>query len=385
MTKKIFTIASIILAFFSATAQETTKTAIKKMAAVSSSSDLSDDSTKTLTVSGGLDAYYRYNFSDNFANNGTSFTNSQSSFELGMASVRIDAAALSGKVTATVDLGFGRRAEEFSYNDGVTSAGKNGFASLSNIKQAYLTYSPSSTVKFTMGKFATHVGYELVDAQLNRNYSMSYMFTNGPFFHTGIKADITAGPVGFMLGVTNYTDQSTATNNVKSLIAQVSGGSSNGKLKAYLNYVGSFGSKSESIPGSLKSLSQLDLVVNSTITSKFGIGFNATVQSRKTNLDATSGSWWGSALYLNIDPSSTFGITLRSEYIGDSKPIYFTINNIPTKNIFANTLSFNCKVGPLTIIPEFRFETSKGATFFKKNGTTSKSTATALIAAVYKF
>jgi hypothetical protein len=381
MTKKIFTVASIMLAFFSATAQETTKTAIKKMAAVSSSSDLSDDSTKTLTVSGGLDAYYRYNFSDNFANNGTSFTNSQSSFELGMASVRVDASALSGKVTATVDLGFGRRAEEFSYNDGVVSASKNGFASLSNIKQAYLTYSPSSTVKFTAGKFATHVGYELVDAQLNRNYSMSYMFTNGPFFHTGIKADITAGPVGFMLGVTNYTDQSTATNNVKSLIAQVSGGSSNGKLKAYLNYVGSFGSKTLSIPGSLKSLSQLDLVVNSTITSKFGIGFNATVQSRKTNLDATSGSWWGSALYLNIDPSSTFGITLRSELIGDSKKIYYT----STKSIFANTLSFNCKVGPLTIIPELRVESANEAIFSKKDASLSKSTASALIAAVYKF
>jgi hypothetical protein len=370
-----------MLAFFSVSAQETTKTAIKKMASVSTTSDLTDDSTKTLTISGGLDAYYRYNFSDNFANNGTSFTNSQSSFELGMASVRIDASALSGKVTATVDLGFGRRAEEFSYNDGVTTAGKNGFASLSNIKQAYLTYSPSSTVKFTAGKFATHVGYELVDAQLNRNYSMSYMFTNGPFFHTGLKADITAGPVGFMLGVSNYTDQSTATNNVKSVLAQVSGGSSNGKLKAYLNYVGSFGSKSESIPGSLKSLSQLDLVVNGTVSSTFGIGFNATVQSRKTNLSATSGSWWGSAVYLNFDPTSTLGITLRSELIGDNKKIYFA----GTKSIFANTLSFNCKVGPLTIIPELRIESANGAIFSKKNGSTSKSTATALLAAVYKF
>ena len=207
------------------------------------------DSTKTLTFSGGADLYYRYNFSDNYANNYTSFTNSQSSFELGMASIRADASAMSGKVTATVDLGFGRRAEDFSYNDGATTAGKNGFLTLANVKQLYVTYAPSSTVKFTMGKFATHVGYELVDAQLNRNYSMSYMFTNGPFFHTGLKADITAGPVGFMLGVANYTDQSTATNNVKSLLAQVSGGSSDGKFKAYLNYVGSFGSKSEAIVG----------------------------------------------------------------------------------------------------------------------------------------
>ena len=377
--------AAITLSMISFTisfAQEVTKSAIKKAAIVSTNPD--DDETKTFTISGGVDAYYRYNFSNNFVNNYTSFTNSQSSFELGMASLRADASALSGKVTATIDLGFGRRAEEFSYNDGVTDQSKNGFMSLSNVKQLYVTYSPSSKVKFTMGKFGTHVGYELVDAQLNRNYSMSYMFTNGPFFHTGLKADITAGPVGFMMGVANYTDQSTATNNVKSLLGQVSGGSSNGKFKAYLNYVGSFGSSAEAIPGipnrPLKSLSQLDLVINSTVTSKFGIGFNATVQSRTTNLDATSGSWWGSAVYLNFDPTPTTGITLRSEYIGDSKTIYF-----PTKNIFANTLSVNFKVGPLTIIPELRVETSKSAIYFKKDGTGVKSTATALVAVVYKF
>lgn len=376
--------AAITLSMISSTvsfAQEITKAGIKKAAIVSTSPD--DDDTKTLTISGGLDAYYRYNFSSKFANNYTSFTNSQSSFELGMASIRADASALAGKVTATVDLGFGRRAEEFSYNDGVTDQSKNGFVSLSNIKQLFVTYSPSSTVKFTMGKFGTHVGYELVDAQLNRNYSMSYMFTNGPFFHTGLKADITAGPVGLMLGVANYTDQSTATNNVKSLLAQVSGGSSDGKFKAYLNYVGSYGSKSESISGvpvNLKSLSQVDLVINSTITSKFGIGFNATSQSRKTKMPSTSGSWWGTALYLNFDPTPATGITLRSEYIGDSKTIYFA-----TKNIFANTLSINCKVGPLTIIPELRVETSQSAIYFKKNGTGVKSTATALVAAVYKF
>ena len=60
--------------------------------------------------------------------------------------------------------------------------------------------------KFTFGKFGTHVGYELLDPQLNKNYSMSYMFTNGPFSHTGFKANLTKGKHGFMLGVSNATD-----------------------------------------------------------------------------------------------------------------------------------------------------------------------------------
>src|ERR1700712_3584818 len=93
------------------------------------------DSTKSVTFSGSVDAYYRYNFAGKL-NNYTSFTNSQSSFELGMASLRADATALSGKAGATIDLGYGRRAEEFSYNDGEVNAGKNGFLTLAAVKQA---------------------------------------------------------------------------------------------------------------------------------------------------------------------------------------------------------------------------------------------------------
>jgi hypothetical protein len=361
MLRKLFLAATAAVCFFISNAQ---------------------DSTKTLSVSGSIDAYYRYNFSGK-ANNYTSFTNSQSSFELGMASLRADATALSGKVGATVDLGFGRRAEEFSYNDGNDNVGsgsdKNGFLTLAAIKQAYITYSASSKVKFTAGKFATHVGYELLDAPLNRNYSMSYMFTNGPFFHTGLKADITAGPVAFMIGVTNYTDQSTATTSVNNLIAQFSGASKNGKLKFYLNYSGFGGSDGGNNPSGLKSLNQFDAVVLGTISSKFNIGYNGTVQSRKP-VTGSSGSWIGNALYLNFDPTSKTGFTLRSELISDSKTIYYG-----TKSIFANTISVNCKVGPLTIIPELRFESAQNNFYLKNNGLGTKSTASGLIAAVYKF
>jgi hypothetical protein len=342
------------------------------------------DTTKTLAISGSVDAYYRYNFDggSNFTNNYTSFTNSQSSFELGMASIRADATALSGKVGATLDLGFGRRAEEFSYMDGDADAGKNGFISLSNVKQAFVTYSPSSKVKFTIGKFATHVGYELLDAPLNRNYSMSYMFTNGPFFHTGLKADITAGPVGFMLGVANYTDQSTATTGVKTVLGQFSGSAIDSKLKFYLNYVGFFGSENGENPSGLKSLNQIDLVLLGTISDKFNIGYNGTVQSRSQVEGSLvdNGSWIGNALYLNFDPSPSIGLTLRSEYITDSKNVYFA-----TESIFANTLSLNYKVGPLTIIPELRYETSDADIYFKKDGDATGSTFSGLLAAVFKF
>ncbi|MEI9809464.1 MAG: outer membrane beta-barrel protein [Bacteroidota bacterium] len=140
------------------------------------------DSTKKTTISGSVDVYYRYNFLNakdiGAFNNNTSFTNSQNSFELGMASVKIEHSF--GKVSGVLDLGVGKRAEEFSYNDRVFSINDDGDevsspTLLAAIKQAYVTYAPSDKVKFTFGKFGTHVGYELLDPQLNRNYSMSYM------------------------------------------------------------------------------------------------------------------------------------------------------------------------------------------------------------------
>jgi Putative beta-barrel porin-2, OmpL-like. bbp2 len=338
----------------------------------------SQDSTKTITYSGSLDAYYRYNFADK-ANNYTSFTNSQNSFELGMASIKAEATSLKGKAGAVIDLGFGRRAEEFSYYDGDS---KNGFATLSAIKQAYITYEASKKVKITAGKFATHVGYELLDAPLNRNYSMSYMFTNGPFFHTGVKADIKAGPVAFMVGLTNYTDQTTSTTTSKNFIAQVSGGSKNEKIKFFVNYSGFAGADEGKNPSGLKSLSQFDAVVTAVVTKKFNVGYNGTVQNRTQVSGSTTanGSWIGNALYFNYDYSSKIGYTLRSEYISDNKTVYFG-----TKHIFANTISLNAKVGDLIFVPELRFENSQSNIYLKNNGSPTKSTASGLIAVMYKF
>lgn len=321
-------------------------------------------------LSGSVDAYYRFNFSNPKSfpfNSPTSFTQSQNSFELGMASLKAEHSI--GKVGIVADLGFGRRAEDFSYTDSKT---------LQVVKQAYVTYSPSSSVKFTMGKWATHVGYELVDAAANRNYSMSYMFTNGPFFHTGIKTDFTFGKSGFMIGLANPTDYTTTASNTKTLLAQFSTSTKDDKLKAYLNYVGYFGAKA-SIP-SASSSNQFDLVVLGNISSKFSIGYNGTIQVVKDETANQNKKWWGSALYLNYDPTSVFGLSWRNEYFGDEK---YSLK--AGANIFASTLSANFKVDNFKFIPEIRIDNGSKPIFSKSDGTSGKSTATAIFAAIYSF
>jgi len=332
----------------------------------------SQDSTKKtspLTITGSVDAYYRYNFNnakDSMrTNNYTSFTNSQNSFELGMASVKADYTA--GKIEGVADLGFGRRAEEFSYNDKGT---------LAAIKQAYLSYSPSGKVKFTIGKWMTHVGYEVCDAYLNRNYSMDYMFSYGPFFHTGLKADITVNKnFAFMLGVANPTDMVSASFAKKHILGQVHLTSTNSKLNGYLNYMGG-----KDLSGT--AVNQGDVIITGTISSKFSIGYNGTIKNVRPKA-GSSNSWWASALYLNYDPTSIFGLTARGEYFDDKKGVA----GFGT-GIYDLTLSGNIHIDNLTIIPEFRIDGAKNPIFYKNADTfspTLKNTGTFILAAAWHF
>jgi Putative beta-barrel porin-2, OmpL-like. bbp2 len=348
-----------------------TKTLLGLAVLLISNSANAQDSTKkgNLAITGSVDAYYRYNFHNAKdsarTNNYTSFTNSQNSFELGMASIKADYTI--GKVEAVADLGFGRRAEEFSYNDAGT---------LAAIKQAYVSYAPSDKVKFTMGKWFTHVGYEVPDAYLNKNYSMAYMFSYGPFFHTGLKMDVVPNSnFSFMVGVANPTDFSTASFARKNFIAQIHAASSNSKISAYLNYVGGKDMSDASV-------NQFDLVATGTVSSKFSIGYNGTIKMLKPS-GGSSDSWWGSALYLNYDPCSSFGLTARGEYFGDKNGVA----GFGT-NIFDLTLSGNIHIDNLTIMPEFRLDGAKDAIFYKNSDTFSpsaRSTGTFILAASFHF
>jgi hypothetical protein len=338
MKKTILSLSASLFAAMSINAQaDTTKPAA---------------SSNTTTFTTYIDGYYRADFAGLKSNNKTSFTNSNNQFQLGMASVKID--QTSGKFAGTVDLGYGKRADEFSYND-------RGLAT--SVKQAYLSYAPNSILKFTIGKWATHIGYELLDAYSNRNYSMSYGFSYGPFFHTGFRADIAlGGKSALMVGLAEPTDFTSSKVEANMVIAQFSTGTKDDKLKGFLNYQGG------------KDKTQVDLVLNGVVNSQIGINYDGTV------CDLAGTSWSSNAVYVNYDPSAKIGFTLRSEYFNDSKGAA----GVGT-SIFQNTISANIHLNKFTIIPEFRLDNAADKVFV--NGTNVKSVGSGsfLVAAVYKF
>lgn len=369
LQKKCTSLLIMIMFYLSATAQMAAADKDSETYFSTSVYNEEEQPKPSLSVTGSADLYYRYDLNKQASNNRTSFTNSHNAFSLGMASVKFE--YNTPKVSVVADLGFGTRAAEFAYNDAGT---------LSAIKQAYISYAPAEGLKFTAGSWATHVGYELVDPQLNRNYSMSYMFTNGPFTHTGLKAEYAKGKSGFMIGLSNATDfriPAAGQINKKFVIAQYSLAASD-NVKIYANYVGGKAPDTSII-------NQFDLVATATINKKSSLGLNATINHSnawdgvaKINVDGKN--WWGIAGYYNYDPLSNFGITLRSEYFNDEKGV----KGLGTA-ILANTLSANYKVDGFILIPEIRYESAAFPVYSNATGGAVKSTVSFVLAAIYKF
>jgi hypothetical protein len=331
------------------------------------------------TFGGSADVYYKYDFSKQ-QNGLTSFTNSQDSFELGMAS--LEASHKFGKASAFVDLGFGTRAAEFSYNE------YNNNESSFLIKQLFLRYDLTDSFSITAGSFGTHIGYELLDAVDNKNYSMSYAFSYGPFFNTGVKAQYSNGEFSAMFGITNPTDFKSAMeagSSQKTYIGQVAYIADTGS--AYLNFTSG---STNPTPGTTvvptgENKTQFDFVGTKVINDAFSLSFNATYAKTTNDFDSNlNGEWFSLVGYAYYKFKDNLGLAYRIEYF-DAKDAAVSLGTLAGSSVFANTLSLNYKVGNMTIIPEVRLDSASEDVFLDSNSAPTGKMVFALVAATYSF
>lgn len=318
-----------------------------------------------LQISGFVDAYYGYSSIGTALP--TSFTEDVNSFSLGMANLVF---SKEGKIGFVADLAVGPRAEVANGFSGTT---------LAAIKQLYITYSVSDAITFTLGNYGTHVGYEVIDAPANVNYSTSYMFSNGPFYHTGLKMDVAlSDELGFMLGLFDDTDSKLDIVPGKHFGAQLSYAGES--LEVYLNYIGGQDNVDD-LTGLEESSRQIDLTATFQATESLGFGLNATTKSIISN-ERDNTSWTGAALYTKYAFSEGFTLGFRGEFIDDSDGL---IMGTLDGKITSFTISGNIKDGELTLIPELRLDTSSESIFINDEGGTEKSNLLFLLAAIYSF
>ena len=267
----------------------------------------------TFSVTGSVDSYYR---SSEYAP-GTSFAN-LNGFSLGLANIVL---SYEGEKHGFVaDLVYGPRGADAVFN----STGSSNI-----VNQLYVYYNVSDSFTLTLGNFNTFLGYEVISPVGNFNYSTSYMFSNGPFSHTGLKADIAlSDDVSLMLGVLNSTDytESQPVGDDYMFGAQL------GLYGQYINF----------LSGGLSNVSQIDFTGGVDISDSFFLGVNA------TSYEDDGGEWSGVALYPQLTLSDSFALGLRGES--------FDIKDSNTFTSFTITGSINS--GNLTIKPEIRIDSA---------------------------
>lgn len=244
---------------------------------------------ESLSISGSVDAYYKYDFSgykndDGVGNIPTSFANEQNSVSLGMVNLILGKTV--GKASFVGDVSFGPRGQ-------YQSIGNSGDGNSFHIQNLYMSYAFTEKFSMTAGFMGTFVGYEIISPTGNFNYSTSYLFSAGPFQNAGIKAQYAfSDRVSLMVGLFNDWNAYQDLDGVSDFGAQLFVSPAEG-WDAYLNF----------LTGGTATI--LDLTTNYQVTDAFKIGLNVADCSDPGDTEA---GYSGGALYLQYGFSDAFAL-----------------------------------------------------------------------------
>ena len=372
-----------------------------------------------LVVSGYLDAYYNVAFNSPGAGaklwgpglGARAFDINNNQFSLGAIQGKLDYTNHQFEVVADVVAGPNASLITLASFTSNTYAGGTLGGGAFGIKQLYGVWKPNDKLSFTIGQFGTHIGYEVVEPSINYNYSLSNLFNNGPFFHTGLKMNYAASDkFGFMIGLVNTWDNFDDNNGFKDPIVQLSFFPAKG-LSIYLNAITGKGDKagSATIANAVSSSTHpdgftstlFDLTASYVVgKATFGINaatgsFSTSASDLKAKFKAITGgkkdspTYGGIAGYFNIAPSSTFSIGARVEQYNDYYGVrYLGGNN--TSLTFTSTITL--ANGSLLLKPELRLDSGTGdnhvgghVDLYNGNGKTSATQQTLGLATIFKF
>lgn len=268
------------------------------------------------------------------------------------------------------------------------------------VNQLYVWYRPTERLTLTLGNFNTFVGYEVIAPTGNFHYSTSYLFSYGPFSHTGLKADLALGDdLSLMVGLFNPTDLTEfnplgtwsvgAQLGYKGIYLNLLYGDQDGKLDA------ATASEGDASAGPLL---QADLTAGFDLSDKWYVGLNASINTtrpgeqwssgRRVAVEGTPNGYAGMAAYLEYRLSANAALGLRGEYFTETEGGYGAIGQYDTEgraSVTAFTLSGNIALGPLTLIPELRADRASQPVFYDADHQPADVLASFLLAAVYGF
>ncbi len=332
-----------------------------------------------ITWSGFVDAYYSKNFNSPLtsANALRNFDISENQFAFSLAELVIQKAA--SPVGFRMDLDFGPTNDIVQ---GVAPYGTTPYNTLSILQQAYLTavLPVGSGLTVDVGKFVTHMGYEVIESKDNWNYSRSFMFAYAiPYYHTGLRASYTfsstfSAALHFVNGWNSYIDNNRSTSLGLMLNYAVTS-----TTDIIFNGMDGF-ERPFNTPYGKRDVA--DFIVTQTVNDMLSLGLNADYGQER--LGGSSGPlemWKGAAIYAKCTMSPKSSAALRAEVYSD--PFLYTLTGYAAPSPFDTketlkevTLTYEYHLfDPLIARVELRDDLSNNAGWFSTASATPSSSA----------
>ena len=327
------------------------------------------DTTSTLSWSGFIDAYYSTNFNSPATpvNQFRNFDMNTDQIALSLADLKVQGQTKNAGFT--LELGFGPTDDYVN----TTSTVGTPSPSLANVMQAYGTVivpvGKGLTIDF--GKFATHMGYEVIPSQGNWNYSRSYLFAYAiPFYHTGVRLTYPVAS-NFSVALHLLTGWNSVIDNNKSLT-----------IGTTLNYApatntdivfnGIWG-KENLTPVENGARDVYDFILTQQLTDAFSVALNADYGQAGTTGGLTL--WKGVAVYGRYAVSSVSAFALRGEvYYDPTFDGYTTGAGYPKATFQEYTLTYEHHPWtPVLLRAELRDDFANADVFNSSSGPATKS------------
>ncbi len=192
-----------------------------------------------------------------------------------------------------------------------------------DLQQGYVSYNaPIGTgLQLDFGKFTTHIGAEVIDGYdgWNSNFSRSFLFSFGPFTHTGIRASYKINDMISVLGmVANGWDITVDNNDGKTLGAQIAITPTD-NVSILLNWISGQEAIGNQVAFSNDTTNMFDTVIDVAFTNKTSAQVNLAYGKTANGAAGTRGDaeWWGVSTIVRHDYNKWFSINLRGQLFND--------------------------------------------------------------------
>tara|TARA_B100000686_G_scaffold348528_2_gene439806 strand:- start:6234 stop:7367 length:1134 start_codon:yes stop_codon:yes gene_type:complete len=329
---------------------------------------------KDIEVHGFATSSYTYNFDQPSDSSNRfrvyDFDDNSFKFDNGELVLKKDASS-TGDIGFRVDLTYGFSGPQANKASGGPNVGGTDVSDDDfDVQIGFVSYvAPvGSGLQIDFGKFATHVGAEVMDGYDGWNYtfSRSFAFNFGPFTHTGLRLGYTVSNKVSLLGIlSNGKDNQTDDNDAKGFGAQIALAPMD-RLAIYLNYFGSPESQTGDTNNSDDYQNFYDIVCDFQINEKTFLNGNFVYGSEDNALGAgLDANWWGTSWILRNDLNDWFSVNLRYEHFDDEDG--FRSGTIQKLN--AITVTPEMRVNSNMVIrAEYRHDDSDATPFIDDSG-----------------